>query len=195
MSWWDYGYSITYVAHRIPNANPSQIGAPDAALFFTAQNEASANEVLDRLDSRYVIIDQSMATGKFYAMAIWAGSESTEFFDVYYQITEQGEYQGGMLYYPEYSSSMCARLYSFGGEAWDPDEWVQTNADTKITVIAYVVRTDPEGNKYREITNVKQFDTYAKAKAFVDADPDYIIVGTSPYISPVPLDALEHFEL
>jgi dolichyl-diphosphooligosaccharide--protein glycosyltransferase len=195
MSWWDYGYSITYVAHRIPNANPSQLGAPDAALFFTAQNEASANEVLDRLDSGYVIIDQSMATGKFYAMAIWAGSESTEFFDVYYQVTEQGEYQAVMLYYPEYYSSMCARLYSFGGEAWDPDEWVQSNADNKIQVIAYVVRTDPEGNKYREITNVKQFDTYAKAKAFVDADPDYIIVGTSPYISPVPLEKLQHFEL
>lgn len=195
MSWWDYGYSITYVAHRIPNANPSQLGAPDAALFFTAQDEASATEVLDRLGSRYVIIDQSMATGKFYAMAIWAGHDSSEFFDVYYQKTEQGGYQAVMLYYPAYYLSMCARLYNFAGKAWDPDEWVQSNASNKIQAVAYVVRTDLEGNKYREITDVKQFDKYATAKAFVDAEPDYIIVGTSPYISPVPLEELQHFEL
>src|SRR4030042_4469879 len=100
-----------------------------------------------------------------------------------------------MLYYPEYYRSMCVRLYSFGGEAWDPDEWIQNNPDKKIQVISFVEKTDLEGNKYREITDVKQFDTYAKAKAFVGADPDYIIVGTSPYISPVPLEKLEHFEL
>ncbi|MBM3157362.1 MAG: oligosaccharyl transferase, archaeosortase A system-associated [Chloroflexi bacterium] len=200
MSWWDYGYSITYVAHRIPNANPSQIGAPDAALFFTAQDEASAKMVLDRLGSRYVIIDYPMAIqklvgGKFYAMAIWAGSDSSEFFDDYYQRTHDGGYQQVMLYYPEYYRSMCVRLYSFGGEAWDPDAWVKSNSDNKIQAVSYVERTDPEGNKYREIANVKQFNTYATAKAFVDADPDYIIVGTSPYISPVPLEKLQHFEL
>ena len=26
MSWWDYGHLITYIAKRIPNANPFQAG-------------------------------------------------------------------------------------------------------------------------------------------------------------------------
>jgi oligosaccharyl transferase (archaeosortase A-associated) len=195
MSWWDYGYYITYVAHRIPNANPSQIGAPDAALFFTAQDEASAAEVLDRLGSRYIIIDQSMATGKFYAMAIWAGNESSEFFDVYYRRTELGAYQAVMLYYPEYYRSMCARLHNFGGKAWNPDEWIKNNPADKIVAISYAERTDAKGNKYREITGERQFTSYAAAKAFVDAETKYIIVGTNPYRSPVPLEELQHFEL
>ncbi len=195
MSWWDYGYYITYVAHRIPNANPSQIGAPEAALFFTAQDEASATGVLDRLCSRYIIIDQSMATGKFYAMAIWAGNESKEFFDVYYQRTELGAYQAVMLYYPEYYRSMCARLYNFGGKAWNPDDWIKNSPDDRIVAISFVERTDAKGNKYREITGVRQFASYAAAKAFVDAETKYIIVGTNPYLSPVPLEELQHFEL
>ncbi len=29
MSWWDYGHMITYIAQRIPNANPFQSGSPD----------------------------------------------------------------------------------------------------------------------------------------------------------------------
>ncbi|NWF77966.1 MAG: oligosaccharyl transferase, archaeosortase A system-associated, partial [Chloroflexi bacterium] len=45
MSWWDYGYFIMQIAHRIPNANPGQVGARDAGQFFTAQNESSANEI------------------------------------------------------------------------------------------------------------------------------------------------------
>jgi len=37
MSWWDYGHMITYIAKRIPNANPFQSGVAGeygAAAFF-----------------------------------------------------------------------------------------------------------------------------------------------------------------
>ena len=30
MSWWDYGHMITYIAKRIPNANPFQSGVAGA---------------------------------------------------------------------------------------------------------------------------------------------------------------------
>src|SRR4030042_5149892 len=136
-----------------------------------------------------------MATSKYYAMALWAGGSQSEFFGIYYVGDGTGGLSPVQLYYPEYYRSMCVRLYNFGGEVWNPDEWVASNTDSKIQVISYAERTDLKGNKYREVTDVKQFDTYATAKAFVDAEPDYIIVGTSPYISPVPLEELEHFEL
>ncbi len=37
MSWWDYGHMITYIAKRIPNANPFQSGVAvpmDSRLFY-----------------------------------------------------------------------------------------------------------------------------------------------------------------
>jgi len=84
MSWWDYGYFIMQIGHRIPNANPTQSGATRAGQFFTAQNESSANESADRFGSKYVMIDSAMATGKFYAMVEWAGGSVDDFYEYYY---------------------------------------------------------------------------------------------------------------
>ena len=42
MSWWDYGHQITFIAKRIPNANPFQSGVAGptgAAAFFMTQSE------------------------------------------------------------------------------------------------------------------------------------------------------------
>ncbi len=79
MSWWDYGHWIEAIAHRMPIANPFQQGignkynnVPGAAPFFTAFNESYADRIADKLNVKYVISDVEMATGKFYAMAVWA---------------------------------------------------------------------------------------------------------------------------
>jgi dolichyl-diphosphooligosaccharide--protein glycosyltransferase len=189
MSWWDYGHWIMRIAHRIPNSNPFQAGAREAALFFTAQDESSANELLDERGSKYVIIDFEMATTKFYAMAIWAGESQSQFFEVYYQRTAEAELSPIMLYYPEYYQSMCSRLYNFGGEAVVPSD--------STWVISYAERTDAKGNRYKEITTAKLFSTYEEAKAFLDSQtsPNYRIVGADPFVSSVPLEELAHYEL
>ncbi len=79
MSWWDYGHWIEAIAHRMPIANPFQHGIGNkynnvagAAPFFTATNESYAEEIAEKLNVRYVVSDVEMATGKFYAMAVWA---------------------------------------------------------------------------------------------------------------------------
>ena len=190
MSWWDYGYFITYIAHRIPNANPSQAGATDAGLFFTAQDEASGSQILDRLDSKYVIIDSSMAVGKFYAMAVWAGKDQSQFFDVFYQSTQTGTYQPVMLYYPEYYQSMCSRLYLFQGQEWVPQQVITISWKQQ-----QLTATDGGTFTAKVITDQKTFSTYDDAKSFVDANPGYQIVGNSPVDSPVPLEKLGHYEL
>jgi dolichyl-diphosphooligosaccharide--protein glycosyltransferase len=190
MSWWDYGYYITYIAHRIPNANPGGNGYQDAGLFFTAQDEASGSQVLDRLGSKYVIIDSSMAVGKFYAMVVWAGKDQSQFFDVFYQSTQTGTLEPVMLYYPEYYQSMCSRLYLYAGEEWVPQQ---------ILAISWNERqlTSTDGSTFtaKVISDQKYFSTYDSAKSFVDADNDYRIVGTNLLISPVPLKKLEHYKL
>ncbi len=186
MSWWDYGHWITSIAHRIPNSNPHQAGAEDAALFFTAQDEASANEILDRLGSKYVIIDLLMATVKFYAMPIWAGEDPDKFWDTFYYKTAEG-LKPLTLYYPEYYRSMCSRLYNFGGKAVVPEN--------STWVVSYIERVDAAGNSYKEIAGLQVFSTYEEAVAFLETHPGYRIVGINPFTSPVPLETLEHYQL
>jgi len=186
MSWWDYGYFIMQIAHRIPNANPGQAGAVQAGQFFTAQNESSANELADELGSKYVVIDYAMPITKFYAMVEWAGGNVSEFYEGYYQPTQDGG-QWGILYYPAYYQSTVVRLYNFDGKAVTPTESV---------VISYEEKVTSEGEKYKEITNGWPFPTYEEAEAYVgnQTSGNYRIVGTSPFSSPVPLEELNSYE-
>ena len=55
MSWWDYGHMITYIAQRIPNANPFQAGVSGpngAAAYFMATDESTADTILDHDGTR-----------------------------------------------------------------------------------------------------------------------------------------------
>jgi len=199
MSWWDYGYHITYIAHRVPNANPGgQRGAPEAGLFFTEGNVSKASQMLDgyRLRSRYVIIDSSMATGKFYAMVEWASKDQDDFFEWYAQRTSTGSFEPVMVYYPEYYQSMCSRLYNFGGKEWVPEKTVAVSWMGSIVEMELI---DIKGNRHtieaKVISDVESFTDYDDAKAFVDANPSYKIVGTDRFTSPVPLEELEDYEL
>ena len=81
MSWWDYGHWITTIAHRIPFANPFQAGAPLAAEYLIATDEAEANKILDVLNSKYVITDFPIVDfmgaptnpNPKYVMPVWTG--------------------------------------------------------------------------------------------------------------------------
>jgi len=198
MNWWDYGHWITYIAHRIPHSNPHQAGAYTAGRFFTEYDLAKANEMLDMLDTRYIIIDYPMSLnaltdegrifGKFYAMIDWAGRDENDFYETYYRQTEPNKLERVILYYPEYYQSMCARLYLFGGEEVIPsdDTWV----------ISYAERTNNNGMKFKEIVTQKKFATYEDAKSYLDSqtEPNYRLVGINPFISPVPLEKLENYK-
>jgi len=51
-SWWDYGHWITTRAERIPNANPFQQNAGEAADYLLAPSEEASREVLARARAR-----------------------------------------------------------------------------------------------------------------------------------------------
>jgi len=185
MSWWDYGYFIMQIAHRIPNANPGQAGAREAGQFFTAQNESSANEHANELGLKYVVIDYAMATSKFYAMVEWAGGNVSDFYEVCY-VPQQDGGQWGVLYNPAYYNSTVVRLYNFDGKAVTPTESI---------VVSYEERVN-EGEKYKEITGGWSFPTYEEAEAYVgnQTSGNYKIVGNDPFSSPVPLEELNSYE-
>ncbi len=187
MSWWDYGHWITRIAHRIPISNPFQSGAEEVAQFFTMQDEASANKIMDELGSRYVIIDHTTVTTKFSAVTIWAGSSPEDFCDIYYQPVG-GKLVPKLFFYPEYYQSMSTRLYNFDG--------------SKVTaagplVISFQQKISRKGEPFNEITSSQSFLSYEEAKAYVSSQKsdNYRIVGTDRFISPVPLDALEYYRL
>jgi len=185
MSWWDYGYYIMQISHRIPNSNPGQAGAVRAGKFFTAQNESSANELADDLGTKYVMIDSAMPIGKFYAMVEWAGGSLDEFYEFYY-LPEQDGGQWIPLYYPAYYYSTVARLYNFDGKAV---------TSTQPIVISYE-ENELGGEKYKEITSGQYFSSYEDARAYVAAQTsgNYEIVGESPFSSIVPLEELASYE-
>lgn len=116
MSWWDYGFWIETIGHRIPNANPFQAGIgggeeqrPGAATFFTAESEAEANEIADTLGVKYVVSDVQMATGKFHAIAAW--DCDTGGYGEWLLIGGRNEWAPTMRYF----NSMEGRLHIFDG--------------------------------------------------------------------------------
>jgi len=189
MAWWDYGYWITRIAHRIPNANPSQgtRAVTSVASFFTAQDENSANEITQESGSSYIIVDFETATSKFWAIVLWAGKDQAEFFDIYY-LPQETELVPYLLYYPEYYRSLSSRLYNFDGKAVTPESTV---------VISHEEKPDGKGTLYKVVTSAEQFDSYEEAEAYLlsQESGNYKIVGANPFISPVPLEALEHYQL
>lgn len=116
MSWWDYGHWITFVAQRIPNANPFQHGVAGpngAAAFFVQQSEEDSSAILDTLGTRYVITDIMMDTSKFWAMATWYDEETGSSGYEFRVANQQG--QTISLYTNEYFQTMIARLHNFDG--------------------------------------------------------------------------------
>jgi len=125
----------------------------------------------DIVEGDYLILDNAVTTGKLWAVAIWADKAPTDYAD-YYKIITGNKTQFVRLYYPAYYESLAARLYNFDGKAVIPTQ------STTITVNGNIVAT------------MDILPTYAEAVAAGGR-----IVGTQPFESPVPLEAVEGFEL
>ena len=189
LSWWDYGYWITRIAHRLPNANPSQDPAALTltARFLLSQEEDSTREIVETLRTSYIVADYSMATSKFWAITNWAGQEQDEFIGIFHMPYE-GQLIPVQLFLPEYYRSMCIRLYNFDGEAV---------TEVSPVVISYDEKVDREGNHYKQINNIEEFSSYQEALDFIESEGSskHIIVGINPFVSPVRLEALQNYRL
>ncbi len=187
-SWWDYGYWITHIAHRMPNANPSQY-APAVirvANFFLSTDDATARELIAEMNTRYVVIDYLTARSKYWAVATWAEQPTSKYYDVFYVLYED-TLQPVQFYFPAYYQSLVIRLYNFDGKAV---------TDVKAGVIGWVEK-EQQGIRYKQVIDAREFDSYEEAAAYVEEQEsgNYAVVGTSAFISPVPLEAVTDFEL
>ena len=151
-----------------------------------------------------------MATGKFYAMAEWAGRSANEFYQGYFAPVSSDALQPVVLYYPTYYNSTVARLYNFDGEAVVPSanstidiswEWKTgkelLNSGYKV-IIYSVDRVVPinEGAQYNVIVGYQFFSSYEEAETYVSAQQsgNYDIGGLNPFATIVPLEELSSYE-
>ena len=74
-SWWDYGHWIIRIGQRVPLTSPTiqVIENNSDSQFFTSQNPEDAKAYLKGLKVKYVMIDEAMVTGKFYAIVVRQG--------------------------------------------------------------------------------------------------------------------------
>jgi dolichyl-diphosphooligosaccharide--protein glycosyltransferase len=202
-SWWDYGHWITTRAERIPNANPFQQNAGEAADYLLAPSEEESREVLasqseEGEHTRYVMVDWQMASpnSKFGApVTFYSGNETrSDFNRVLYQQTEQGGFQTVMQVNTQrYHESQMIRLYEHYGSAVDPEpvvvDWETQTAQTRDggQVEVSTLPADPT-------TTIKQFDNMTAAREYVAEDGSAQIggVGTLPSER---VAALEHHRL
>jgi len=203
-SWWDYGHWITVHGERIPNANPFQQGATEAANYLLAPSEQEAADALNQKmgendQTRYVMVDWQMASpsSKFGAPVVFNDNVSqSDFIGQAYPLVQgqQGQQQLGRpitLRTQRYYDSQMIRLYNYHGSAVDPDpvvietepQTVQTGGGQQVTVSGF----DPE-------SGVQTFDTLDEAQTYVNETPNAQIggIGANPTER---VDALEHYRL
>ncbi|MFB6101280.1 MAG: oligosaccharyl transferase, archaeosortase A system-associated [Haloplanus sp.] len=200
-SWWDYGHWITVRGKRIPNANPFQQGATDAANFLLAPNESAAQNVLGQRDTeaagtRYVMIDWQMMhpQSKFGAPIVFydrSNVSRSDFYNPVYASNLRGSFY---LRNQRYYESLMVRLYAYHGSAMQPQpvviDWERRRAQTQDGR-TITIRAGPQGEGRRII---QQFDNMTAAKQYVENDSTSQIGGIGHYPSErVP--ALEHYRL
>lgn len=207
MSWWDYGHLIETIGHRIPNANPFQegigslsSGTPGSSPFFLSQNESQAEKVLAGLDknrslynnTKFVMIDWDMATGKFYAMTAWSAIPITKYYGYFYQ--PQGEQLVPVRVYRDpFYQTMTARLFFFDGS-----EVPVTNA----FAIAYKI-VEQDGLQLPVIVEAPKISqNYSELLDYVNESQSKgllseIVSKSDPtsLSTSVPLEALQHYRL
>jgi len=187
MAWWDYGHWITRIAHRLPNHAPGGGRSAKVAQCFLSQDEPTAGQITEALNSMYLMVDFPTVTTKFRAVCTWADVSRDKYFDTYYQ-QNNGNLQSLTLFYPEYYQTLLVRLYSFEGAEITPEV---------CTVISYQEKTDDSGKKFKEITRAWQFGSYPEAEAFMVRQPsgNFRVVSNDPFVSPVPLVTLKNYRL
>jgi len=191
LAWWDYGYWITRIGRRVPNANPTQSGAGKVAGFLLAVDPQQGEKLLRTMGSRYVIVDSSLMfyinqPTKFPAIVAWAGRETREFFEWYYQVGSDGSSTPVLGIKPNYYKTMLARLFYFSAKQVSPESsWVYQ----------YEWHTGQSGEKYKRLIKRSEFSSYSDAEAYIKAHPDRALdlVCTTPSKTCIPIKAMKNF--
>ncbi len=181
--WWDYGYWVTRLGHRVPFSNPGSAQRGEQ-YFYLAQDEYAAARLATNWGSRYIVVNDYLIDRQKGLPSICsaAGEPLNKYCEIYYR-PQGNSLSATLLYYPEYYQTMAARLYCFDGKKYTPAE---------TAAVSWETRTGADGKAYKEITGLKTYRSYDDALAFLNTQPagNWRIVGKDPGASPVPLEEL-----
>jgi oligosaccharyl transferase (archaeosortase A-associated) len=198
MSWWDYGHMITFIAKRIPNANPFQRGVAGdvgAAAYFMTTSEAAANLMADQLGTRYIMTDIEMDTGKFWAMATWFNtSASIQPYQTVFAASDPAQpnqYQQIQLNNQSYYLTMVSRLHNFDGSMANPQTvYYVEYVDSSISHVSVPVITNAFVlNASEAVSRALQYNLKAPEGYHASA------YGPAIYLPVEPVPALRHYRL
>jgi asparagine N-glycosylation enzyme membrane subunit Stt3 len=183
-AWWDHGYTIETIAHRIPFTNPTQRNAREAATIFLAKSEADFVSALRQQRQQYVVLGDDLAMlprgsvilGKIPSLAKWANQDANSFFETLSFTDELGKTSALTVYYPAYYRLPAVRLTLHGTE-----EYVPTSGICVLT---------REGKNAK---NLKCFNTEAEATVALQS-PNTVLVGVKPLETCVRLEAWSQLE-
>ncbi len=196
LNWWDQGYWIAQMAHRVPAANPTQAKAPDVARFYVATDEVEGLAVMSALKARYVIVDwelpfrelgEGVLGGRFENLVTWAGRPTADFYQLCYASVDAG-WQHVWLFREAYYQTMAYRLMVGGGGGASPanNTWVvRTNE-----------RTDTTGRRFCEVSDRQVYRSADEAKAVASRrGASYEAVGLTPWQPAFPSAAVAGLRL
>jgi asparagine N-glycosylation enzyme membrane subunit Stt3 len=161
--WWDRGYALEELAHRIPMSNGTQAGADEMARLYTETIPEAAVGWLRRSGARYVVVDPQAPLfsgenrSRFLVQIRMLGRNQDAYVQFLAERDSQGKLQTRPVYLPTYYQSMAARLYLSDGEAVaGTGPWVFETEPTsgrdgrtvELIVGAHHFNTEPEATAY-----------------------------------------------
>jgi len=142
------------------------------------------------MNTKYVMIDQPMAIGKFHAMASWSNLPTSKYMALVYQ--QQGDQLvPTQLWRESYTKSMTARMFFFDGSEVAGDQGVglaYRGMDVGNGFTVPVLTEAPMITKNR--TQLDAFINESKNRGDLAE-----VAASSPNNPSFPLEALQHFRL
>ncbi len=168
LSWWDYGNWIVYMAKRPAVSNNFQTGIQDSALFFTTDSEKKANEVMEKLKVKYVIVDKQMASGKFGAIVELAGKDINKYLNIE-TVSGNSGLETVATAKKEFTNTEIYKLYDLDG--------------SNLGNLRLVHESNASDEKDNESNDVKVFEFVSGARLSGTASPGQNVTATLELIS------------
>ncbi len=160
LAFWDKGYWISGVAHRIPSADGGQTGGVETSRFLTETRAEDALREMRAIGARYAALSPALLRFQMTLLVRAAGRNVDEYLRFVSFRVPGGKTARGVLYLPAFYRSMAARLYLFDGRA----------VDTRARGVDVYVTTpgQPSGGLfYQTVSAVHHFGSASEAGDWV----------------------------
>lgn len=193
MNWWDQGYWIIQTARRVPVANPTQGGAPAAAQFLTATDEAEGMAIRNAQRARYVLVDWELPfregdagalAGRFQNLSDWAGIPTARYYSLCFsRPTDVDPWQATWIFNEAYYQTLVYRLMVAGG--------MSVNPGNNTYVVETRQRVDVNGRQFCEVVSRTRYATPDEARQVAARrGANFRAVGLTPWQPAFPVEAV-----